>query len=595
MARGAVGLHLRKGSAIYWLRVDIPKDLHSNYGKPRIRKSLETSDRQEAILRAHRARTALLEEFEAKRKALTPQTLEVITAELAQVLADSARRRVLQADQDRRNGSDPIFNALSQVAHSSLPFMRNSDGSLAILERDPLDGRTEWEAQGLKLLNSHQDQEAAGDLARMNLRSVLPLLQADAQAIGFTVTRETEGLKEALQAYLAAYRRGWQEATQRDAGEVIATDSTANATTRASMGLPTVAVATTARAPSTLTEVYDRWLKIKTRTKSTEQACKLAVEWCEEHLGKPQRVQLMTRDQGDSFRSWLQEPARGIGKKTARDRLTAIKSLLVYAYRDLGVIDKQPWEGLDIKVSRTPTRRAWKDEELRQLFNQPLFQAYDTPKGSKGGSDAAYWIPLLGLYTGARIGELAQLRTIDITDEDGTPVLRITDENGKRLKTDASRRDIPTHPELIRLGLLEYAKAIHKAGHESLWPILGMHPDRPGLIISSWFGQYRKSTGLTEAYPDFHSFRHLVRTRMSRAKIPEKVQDAITGHETQGSTGTRVYQGIDLEDRLEAIQSLSYDSVSLPRAYTSPRMEKASRGRQKGHKVKTASAPTEPA
>ncbi|MFA9287985.1 hypothetical protein ACCQ08_24620, partial [Comamonas sp. SY3] len=96
-----------------------------------------------------------------------------------------------------------------------------------------------------------------------------------------------------------------------------------------------------------------------------------------------------------------------------------------------------------------------------------------------------------------------------------------------------------------------------------------------------------RDSGLTEAYPDFHSFRHLVRTRMSKAKIPEKVQDAITGHETQGSIGTRVYQGIDLEDRLEAILSLSYSSFSLPRVYTSPRLEKASRGRQKGYKVKT--------
>jgi len=297
----------------------------------------------------------------------------------------------------------------------------------------------------------------------------------------------------------------------------------------------------------------------------------------------------MTREQGDSFRSWLQEPDRRISKKTARDRLTAIKSLLVYAYRELGLIDKQPWEGLDIRAPKTPTRRSWKDEELQTLFGQPLFQAYDTPKGAQNGSDAAYWIPLLGLYTGARIGELAQLRTTDITAEDGTPILRITDEDGKRLKTDASRRSIPIHPELIRLGLLEYAEAIHKAGHESLWPILTLPPERPGLNISNWFGQYRRSAGLTGKYPDFHSFRHLVRTRMSKIKITEKVQDAITGHETKGSIGTRVYQGIDLEDRLEAIQSLSYTSINLPRVYTSPRLEKASRGRQKGYKVTTKS------
>ena len=589
MARGAVGV--RRRGAIYWLSVVIPKDLHGTYHKTRIQESLGTADPQEATLQGNRRRTELLEEFAAKRKALNPQTLEVITPELAQVLADGARHRVLQGDQSRREGNDPIFNALSQAALSRLPFMPNPDGSVTLPERDPLEGRTEWETLGIELLNSRQSQETANDLARMNLRSVLPLLQADAQAMGFTVTRETEGLTEALHGYLAAHRRGWQDATQRDAGELIETDSIPPFThaPKAPTGALAASLCQQAARGSTettLMEVYGRWLKIKTRTKSTEQAYKLAVEWCEEHLGKPLHVPRMTRDQGDSFRSWLQESDRGISKKTARDRLTAIKSLLVYAYRDLGLIDKQPWVGLDIRVPKTPTRRSWKDEELQQLFGQPLFQAYDTPKGSKGGSDAAYWIPLLGLYTGARIGELAQLRTTDITDEDETPVLRITDEDGKRLKTDASRRSIPIHPELIRLGLLEYAKAIRKAGHESLWPILGIHPERPGLIISNWFGQYRKSIGLTEAYPDFHSFRHLVRTRMSKGKIPEKAQDAITGHETQGSTGTRVYQGIDLEDRLEAIHSLSYSSISLPRVYTGPRMEKASRGRQKSHKAK---------
>ncbi|MEQ6437488.1 DUF6538 domain-containing protein [Comamonas sp. w2-DMI] len=592
MARGAVGLFQR--GSIWWLRADIPKDLQSTYGTDRIRESLKTSDRQEAILKANRRRTEWLEEWETKRKALNPQALEVITPELAQVLADGARKRVLQEDQSRREGNDPIFNALSQAAQSRLPFMPNPDGSVTLPKRDPLDGRTEWETIGLEVLNGRQSQETAQDLARMNLRSVLPLLQADALAMGFTVTRETGGLKEALYAYLAAHRRGWQEATQRDAGELIETDSTPplTFTPKGSTGALAASLCQQAARGSTettLMEVYGRWLKIKTRTKSTEQAYKLAVEWCEEHLGKPLYVKRMDRDQGDSFRSWLQEPDRGISKKTARDRLTAIKSLLVYAYRDLGLIDKQPWEGLDIKAPKTPTRRSWKEEELQRLFGQPLFQTYDTPKGSKGGSDAAYWIPLLGLYTGARIGELAQLRTTDITDEDGTPVLRITDEDGKRLKTDASRRSIPIHPELIRLGLLEYAEAVRKAGHESLWPILGMHPERPGLNISNWFGQYRRGIGLTEKYPDFHSFRHLVRTRMSKGKIPEKVQDAITGHETQGSTGTRVYQGIDLEDRLEAIQSLSYSSISLPRVYTGPRMDKASRGRQKGYKVKTKS------
>ena len=95
-------------------------------------------------------------------------------------------------------------------------------------------------------------------------------------------------------------------------------------------------------------------------------------------------------------------------------RLVWVKTLLRYAHKELELIPRQPWEGLDIQVSKEQTRRAWRDEELQQLFGQQLFTKYDTPKGCKSGSDAAYWIPLIGLYTGARIGELAQLRADDI-------------------------------------------------------------------------------------------------------------------------------------------------------------------------------------
>lgn len=108
------------------------------------------------------------------------------------------------------------------------------------------------------------------------------------------------------------------------------------------------------------------------------------------------------------------------------------------------------------------TRRPWKDAELQTLFGQPLFQSYALPHaGRDGGGAAAYWIPLLGLYTGARIGELAQQRVQDITLENDIPVIQITDaDEGQRLKTSASRRCIPIHPELIRLGLLDCVEDI---------------------------------------------------------------------------------------------------------------------------------------
>lgn len=334
------------------------------------------------------------------------------------------------------------------------------------------------------------------------------------------------------------------------------------------------------KALPTLRQLYDRWLQVKKRTKGSENSCLIAVQSCEKALGALP-IDKITRAHGDTFRSWLlKQPISGA---TARMYLVWIKSLLRYAYRDLELIQKQPWEGMEIEVEKKQTRRPWKSEELRLLFSQHLFTTYAPPAGRNSGSDAAYWIPLIGLYTGARIGEIAQLRTEDISVSDGVPLLHITDSGeGQRLKSNASKRSIPIHSELIRLGLLDYAKAIKAEGHERLWPMLKIEQERPGLLISNWFGQYRRSIGLTDKYPDFHCFRHLVRTKMSRSKIPEKVQDSITGHETQGSIDTKIYQSVSLEERVEAMESITYPELQLQRVFSAPKLEKAKRGGWKG-------------
>lgn len=51
-----------------------------------------------------------------------------------------------------------------------------------------------------------------------------------------------------------------------------------------------------------------------------------------------------------------------------------------------------------------------------------------------------YWLPLLALFTGARLEELCQLHIDDIRTEDGVPVVDINDQGKKHLKTKASKR-----------------------------------------------------------------------------------------------------------------------------------------------------------
>ncbi len=583
------GLNLR-GSR-YYLRVLIPEDLQAHYGKPRVNPSLRTSDKAEAVRKGLRLRAEWLEEFETKRKALSPQALEVITPELLQVLAEGARRRVLQADQHRRQGNDPILQALSLVG---LPLMRSPDGSIPLPERSPLEGLSDWELGVLTTLNATESKTAGRALAGLNLRTVLPLLQADAKALGFTITEQTNGLPEALKAYLRSYRQAWQDASRMDAGEVLSTDSHLPITKAPATptSLPETLLRPTAPAAgnglTSLRDIFRQWLDAEPRSTDSEQATSRALRAAEECLGSPLYVQQVTRAQGNTFKAWLQHPDRGTAPKTAKGKLSNVNTLLRFATLELEVIQKNPWQGLRIEAPKEVTRIPWTDQQLQTLFSQPLHKAYAIPPEElSGGGPAAYWIPLLGLYTGARITELAQLRITDITEADGVPVIRITDEGeGQKVKTKGSRRSLPIHSELIRLGLLDYAEEVRQENPSgSLWPLL-----KNPKLMSGWFGRYRKSIpGLEGKWLDFHSLRHTVRTRLAKAGVAEKIMDAITGHVDGGSTGRKVYTHLDMEDLRNAIQKLSYSSIDLPRVYASLHLEKASRSRQKGYKVKPKS------
>lgn len=317
--------------------------------------------------------------------------------------------------------------------------------------------------------------------------------------------------------------------------------------------------------PLRLGDVYNRWKASKARTSDSMAACARAVALYEQCLGN-QDLHTLSRGQGDQFRAWLL--AQGGTTKTARDRFTWVKSLLKYATRDLELLTKSPWEGLDIAAKTTSKRRPWRPDELTTLFSQPLFQQYALPSTTKAGEDAAYWVPLLGLFTGARISELAQLRPQDVIDHHHPAMLSISDEGtDQALKTEASVRSVPIHPELVRLGFLDYVEKVRETKASTLWPSMKLRKGKAGGYISQWFGLFRRSIGMMETNPDFHSFRHLVRTQMARAGVDSKAQDHITGHKTSGSVGTRVYQEVDENDLLAAITTVQYPFLELPRVY----------------------------
>jgi len=166
-----------------------------------------------------------------------------------------------------------------------------------------------------------------------------------------------------------------------------------------------------------------------------------------------------------------------------------------------------PLHGIINKVEEcTHVMYAFSEDDLRLLFNNDYYFKNKHRKASQ------YWIPLLGLFSGAREIELCQLYVSDIKEVDGTWVIDVNGENGNKLSSRSSHRQIPIHSVLInQLKFLEYVEKLR--GKEiRLFPELKESRDGYSQAFSKWFNRtYKKNMKVGQVEGEnrnFKSFRH---------------------------------------------------------------------------------------
>lgn len=166
------------------------------------------------------------------------------------------------------------------------------------------------------------------------------------------------------------------------------------------------------------------------------------------------------------------------------------------------------------------------------------------------------WGALLGLYTGARLREIAQLDRGDIRQEGGIWYIDINaDAPNKSLKTHAAKRRVPLHSELIRLGFLEWV-ATKPEGQRLFLSFSFNAKEGYGRNLGRWFNTvFLPGLGLKESGLVFHSLRHTMVTRLAQAGVPEPLYQEIVGHERQG-VAQQVYfkEGHTLAQKQEGIE-----------------------------------------
>ena len=241
---------------------------------------------------------------------------------------------------------------------------------------------------------------------------------------------------------------------------------------------------------------------------------------------------------------WYKTRIETVAKTTAKRDLSFIRAFVAWAADE---------ERQYCKTALTFTIEA-KGENYDYFTKNDLKLIFDNLP-SLAENSWQFWIPILGLYTGGRIAEIASLRTDYVSEKSELNVLRLAGT-----KTDDSDRTIPIHPDLVKLGFLEYVKHRSDLKHETLFDITHSKQNGAGAQSSKWFTAYKADIGLAGELKVFHSFRHTITDLMNQASVNNKAGSQYTGHVGEGGVRNEIYGRNPLS--LEVMQAEVIDKIN---------------------------------
>lgn len=236
--------------------------------------------------------------------------------------------------------------------------------------------------------------------------------------------------------------------------------------------------------------------------------------------------------------------------RTLNARVTTLRGFLSFAIRE-GLLKENVAANISLAVSRKNiiTRSTFSIDELNRIL-----------QGLEGHK---FWIVIIGIYTGARLEEIGQLEIADIQEIDGIGYFDINDNEDKKLKTAISKRKVPIHQDLIKLGLLEYVNSARRHSNRKLFYELKESKEgRYTKGFSQWFGRHTRSLGIDDSSKVFHSLRHGFKDACREAEIPEDMHDALTGH-SKGTASRGYGAGHKLHVLNKYLQCIRFDGLEI--------------------------------
>lgn len=339
---------------------------------------------------------------------------------------------------------------------------------------------------------------------------------------------------------------------------------------------------------ATLGQIIDRFETDPTRGHLTESAGKkyiLPFVVMREVIGDDRPIADITRADCASCHELLAALPRSYNKlkefrdKTLREMAELAKAkgsvllsqgtVQVYAHHlsaffnyavQKGVIENNPASRLMAGQPKgTTSRLPFNSDELKKLFAELPAWA--------GHRQGRYWVPLLGLLSGMRLGEIVWLHVDDIQTVDGVDVIGLRRTDDRSLKTRGAARIVPIHAELKKLGFMEFVEGRKKTGGRLFSDLEGDNQSHCVDLFQKRFSYVLRKKIEVRKGVSFHSFRHGFRDALRNAGSPIDVTRALGGWARSGGIEERYGQGTRPAILAQWMDKVKYKDLDLSHLY----------------------------
>ncbi|UYQ73977.1 hypothetical protein OF122_09530 [Pelagibacterium flavum] len=268
-------------------------------------------------------------------------------------------------------------------------------------------------------------------------------------------------------------------------------------------------------------------------------------------------IAIMSDEDAVRWKDQLMSGSRS-GRTVNEVWLTAARRVFNWV-KDQKKLRVNPFDGVKVAVARSgPTKGKFQEEDAEIILRATLKPL--SARTSDHLKLAVRWVPWLCAYTGARSGEMTQLRKQDIQwHRDGFWMLNITPDAGT--VKGSMPRTVVLHDHLIEQGFVDFvaqakpgALFYDPAAFKSSDLVDPLNPPRPPYVIMRQkLADWVRKLGVTDpGVGPNHGWRHTFKRRAARAKIEERIRDAFCGHADM-KVG-RTYELPDIDELAEAIK-----------------------------------------